>query len=264
MRDDTWSSSKRLCKPRGVSESRDAAARIFLVEDEADAAHALVRLFRNCGFSTVIAGSLADARSLCARWQEVQCGYAFIDNKLGDGQGVELLPDLRKLEPPPAIAVISNWMTSELASVAFRGGAVPMAKPDSEQMLRDLVGLLDARRERNAQSERVLASTHDPGVQALVFGPFKLFDRDIETPTGRHRLRRAERAILAFLAERDGRPASPQQIASEALNRNDDGAVRSVYSHVTNLRAALGAYASLVETVPGAAGYRVAVEIFER
>ena len=47
-------------------------------------------------------------------------------------------------------------------------------------------------------------------------------------------------------------------------NRNDDGAVRSVYSHVTNLRAALGAYAALVETVPGAAGYRIAVEIFER
>ena len=235
-----------------------------MVEDEIDAVRALDRLFRNCGFSTLVAGSLGEARAFIAKWHEQPCAYAFIDNKLGDGQGVDLLPDLRKLEPPPAVAVVSNWMTSELAAAAFRGGAVPMAKPDSEQTLRDLVALLDARRERAAQSERASGAPSDGTQKPLVFGPFTLFERDLGTPTGRHRLRRAERAILAFLAEREGRPASPQQIASEALNRNDDGAVRSVYSHVTNLRAALGAYAALVETVPGAAGYRVAVEIFER
>jgi DNA-binding response OmpR family regulator len=236
-----------------------------LVEDEIDAVRALDRLFRNCGFSTLVARSLQEARAIIANWQEQPCGYAFVDNKLGDGQGVDLLPDLRKLEPAPAVAVVSNWMTSELAAVAFRGGAVPMAKPDSEQTLRDLVALLDARRERTTQSERGSgAAAPEPPRKPLVFGPFTLFERDLGTPTGRHRLRRAERAILAFLAEREGRPASPQQIASEALNRNDDGAVRSVYSHVTNLRAALGGYAALVETVPGAAGYRIAVEIFER
>lgn len=248
-----------------MSEYRDGAARILLVEDETDAVRALDRLFRNCGFSTLVTNSLREARDAIAKWHEQPCAYAFVDNKLGDGQGVDLLPDLRKLEPPPAVAVVSNWMTSELAAVAFRGGAVPMAKPDSEQTLRDLVALLDARRERATQSERASgAPSQDPGQKPMVFGPFTLYERDLGTPTGRHRLRRAERAILAFLAEREGRPASPQQIASEALNRNDDGAVRSVYSHVTNLRAALGAYAALVETVPGAAGYRVAVEIFER
>jgi DNA-binding response OmpR family regulator len=236
-----------------------------LVEDEMDAVRAFERLFRSCGFSTIIATSLAEARSLIARWRDQSCAYAFVDNKLADGLGVDLLPDLRKLDPAPAVAVVSNWMTSELALLAFRGGAVPMAKPDDEQTLRDLVALLDARREKAAQSERwPPASSQDTADQPLVFGPFTLFDRDLATPTGRHRLRRAERAILAFLADREGRPASPQQIASEALNRNDDGAVRSVYSHVTNLRAALGAYAALVETVPGAAGYRIAVEIFER
>ncbi|HEX4339370.1 MAG TPA: response regulator transcription factor [Polyangiaceae bacterium] len=237
----------------------------MLVEDEIDAVRALERLFRSCGFSMVVATSLAEARALFARWREQPCAYAFVDNKLADGVGVDLLPDLRKLEPPPAVAMVSNWMTSELAALAFRGGAVPMAKPDDEQTLRDLVALLDARREKTAHSERwPQSSALDGAAQPLAFGPFTLFERDLETPTGRHRLRRAERSILAFLAAREGRPASPQQIASEALNRNDDGAVRSVYSHVTNLRAALGAYAALVETVPGAAGYRVAVEIFER
>jgi DNA-binding response OmpR family regulator len=247
-----------------VSANREALERILLVEDEIDAAHALERLFRGSGFSTVVATSLAEARGLFAKWRERPCAYAFVDNKLADGVGVDLLPDLRKLDPPPAVAIVSNWMTSELALVAFRGGAVPMAKPDDEQTLRDLVALLDARREQTAQSERWPAASAQDAGQTLVFGPFTLSERDLATPTGRHRLRRAERAILAFLAERDGRPASPQQIASEALNRNDDGAVRSVYSHVTNLRAALGAYAALVETVPGAAGYRIAVEIFER
>ena len=230
-----------------------------------DAVRAFERLFKRCGFTAVVATSLAEARTLFARWQEQPCAYAFVDNKLGDGFGVELLPDLRQLEPPPAVAVVSNWLTSELASLAFRGGAVPMAKPDDELTLRDLVALLDARHESTTHSERWSAAPPREGAdQPLVFGPFTLFERDLGTPTGRHRLRRAERAILAFLAGRDGRPASPQQIASEALNRNDDGAVRSVYSHVTNLRAALGAYAALIETVPGAAGYRVATEIFER
>jgi DNA-binding response OmpR family regulator len=156
-------------------------------------------------------------------------------------------------------------MTSELAARSFRAGAVPMAKPDDEETFRDLVALLDTRRDRSSMLDRLPGSSPpDAAAQAVVFGPFTLEERDLVTPTGRHRLRRAERAILAFLVERDGRPASPLQIASEALKRNDDGAVRSVYSHVTNLRAALGAYASLVETVPGAAGYRLALEIFER
>jgi DNA-binding response OmpR family regulator len=243
---------------------RDHANRILLVEDELDAARALERLFASCGYSTVVATSLAEARALLAKWSDRPCAYAFVDNKLGDGLGVDLLPDLRKLDPQPAVAVVSNWMTSELAAQAFRRGAVPMAKPDDEQTLRDLVALLDARRERLVASERWSSVAPEPIDQPIAFGPFSLSERDLDTPTGRHRLRRAERAILAFLVEREGRPASPLQIASEALKRNDDGAVRSVYSHVTNLRAALGAYASLIETVPGAAGYRLALEIFER
>jgi DNA-binding response OmpR family regulator len=248
-----------------MSVDRDEATRIFLVEDEIDAARAFERLFASCGFSTIAAASLAEARALIAAWRDHPCGYAFVDNKLGDGFGVDLLPDLRKLDPPPVVAVVSNWMTSELAAHAFRAGAVPMAKPDDEQTLRDLIALLDARRERLAAVDRWSTSpSSDAADQPIVFGPFTLGERDLVTPTGRHRLRRAERVILAFLVERDGRPASPQQIASEALKRNDDGAVRSVYSHVTNLRAALGAYASLIETVPGAAGYRLALEIFER
>jgi DNA-binding response OmpR family regulator len=248
-----------------VIVERAVAARILLVEDESEAARALERLFARCGFSTVLATSLAQAREVLARWNEEPCGYVFVDNKLGDGEGVELLSELRKLDPLPAVALVSNWMTSELAARAFRGGAVPMAKPDDEETFRDLVALLDTRRERATTLDRLPGSSPpEVGMHAVVFGPFTLEERDLVTPTGRHRLRRAERAILAFLAEREGRPASPLQIASEALNRNDDGAIRSVYSHVTNLRAALGGYASLVETVPGAAGYRLAVEIFER
>jgi DNA-binding response OmpR family regulator len=248
-----------------MSVDRDEATRILLVEDEVDAARAFVRLFASCGFSAIVAASIAEARAIIANWREHVCAYAFVDNKLGDGLGVDLLPDLRKLDPPPVVALVSNWMTSQLAAQAFRAGAVPMAKPDDEQTLRDLVALLDARRERLAAVDRWSASpSGDAGDQPIVFGPFTLGERDLVTPTGRHRLRPAERIILAFLVEREGRPASPQQIASEALRRNDAGAVRSVYSHVTNLRAALGAYASLVETVPGAAGYRLALEIFER
>jgi DNA-binding response OmpR family regulator len=243
---------------------RAETTRILLVEDEPIAAKALARLFASCGFSTLVAASLGDARSLVATWAENACAYAFVDNTLGDGFGIELLPELRVLDPMPAVALISNWLTSDLAGRAFREGAVPMAKPEDERTMRDLIALLDARRER-APSER-RGEAHVPGTGGpwVTFGAFALGQRDLVTPSGRLRLRRAERAILAFLVAQEGSAASAQEIANEALKRADHGAARSVYSHVTNLRAALGGYAALVETVPGASGYRLALEIFER
>jgi two-component system, OmpR family, response regulator len=245
----------------------EQASRILLVEDEPVAVKALVRLFSGCGFQTTIATSLAEARRIFSCWSENACAYAFIDNKLGDGFGIELLPELRLLRPAPAVALVSNWMTSDLAARAFREGAVPMAKPEDGQTMRDLISLLDARRDHAAAPEKAGGSPRDPaglGEAPVRFGSFVLGDRELSTPTGRVQLRRRERAILAFLVQRGGRAASPLQIASEVLARSDDGAVRSVYSHVTNLRAALGAYAALVETVPGAGGYRLALGIFER
>ncbi len=240
----------------------EEANRILLVEDDPVAIVALVRLFSQCGYETAVAASVREAREIFGAWGDRACTYAFVDHKLGDGHGVELLPALRGLRPAPAVALVSNWMTSELAARAFREGAVPMAKPEDEQTVRDLVALLDARRRAAEPPDGVTLRDELP--VTLRFGEFELGARELVTPTGRVQLRRRERAILAFLVERRGRAASPLQIAAEVLARADDGAVRSVYSHVTNLRAALGEYAPLVETVPGAGGYRLAAEIFER
>src|SRR5262249_28317076 len=98
-----------------VIVERAVATRILLVEHEPQAARALERLFARCGFSTVLAMSLSQARQALGKWQDEPCSYVFVDNKLADGEGVDLLPELRKLDPLPAVALVSNWMTSELA-----------------------------------------------------------------------------------------------------------------------------------------------------
>jgi DNA-binding response OmpR family regulator len=242
--------------------------RVLVVDDEQVALRALSRALRACGYVPLSANSLGEARRVFAGWPECPCGFALVDNKLGDCFGLELLPELKALDPAPAVALISSALTSDIAARAFKNGAIPMARPEDHDTLRELLEVLAQLRlragARGASSNPPRLPVPGPGIlrQPLTFGPFILEGHALVTPSGRRHLRHLESEILAHLARRNPQVVAVSELAKVVLGRADGGVLRSVYSHVTNLRLNLGPYAALVATERGE-GYRLAVSVFD-
>jgi DNA-binding response OmpR family regulator len=243
----------------------DVEKRLFLLDDEPLALSALSRLAQSIGYEPVVASSLAEARSLLSSWSENAFALALIDNRLEDGSGMELLPELSILDPAPAVALVSGFLNSEIAARAFKGGAIPMARPADIQTLRELLELLTHLRKRTQAAADNSRRSSDPSIvvdaEPLVFGPFALSGNSLATPSGPRRLRHAESTLLAHLARRRPGVVCMTELAKVVLGRDDDGGRRSVYAHVTNLRLSLGPYAALIET-EHKSGYRLALEFF--
>jgi DNA-binding response OmpR family regulator len=72
-------------------------------------------------------------------------------------------------------------------------------------------------------------------------------------------LRPAEFKILPLMLSSPGRTFSRVEIAAAVSSDARDGNVRTIGTHVSRLREALGPYATAVETVPGL-GYRLGSE----
>jgi DNA-binding response OmpR family regulator len=246
----------------------DADGRVLVVDDEEVVLRALSRALRACGYDPVVARSLAEARGVLSVWREQPCGFALVDNKLEDGFGLDLLPELRALEPAPGVALLSAALTSEIAAEAFKRGALAMAHPADHVALTELLEVLLHLRERARTTKQ--ASGTFPAAESrpatarprFVFGPFVLDGHSLATPSGHRRLRPLESAILAHLAARSPAVVAVGELAKLVLGRADDGVLRSVYSQITNLRLNLGPYAALVTTERGR-GYRLSVSFFE-
>lgn len=241
--------------------------RVFLVDDESLGLEALSRTLRSLGYEAVGVSSLAEARRALSKWTERPCAFALVDNRLGDGFGVDLLTDLSKLNPAPAVALISGLLTSAVATQAFKRGAIPMARPSDPDTLRELLDLLGhlRTRSRGASGSSSAPRGSDPSIDVLsppvAFGPFSLLGHCLSTPSGPRKLRHAESKLLRVLADHRPGAVGMAELARIVLGRDDEGSRRSVYSHVTNLRLSLGPYAGLVET-DRKRGYRLALEPF--
>lgn len=72
-------------------------------------------------------------------------------------------------------------------------------------------------------------------------------------------LRPVEFKILLLLMSTPGRTFTRQEIAAVVSNDVREGSQRTIDTHVSRLRDALGPYAGAVETVPGF-GYRLGAE----
>ena len=78
--------------------------RILLIEDDAPLAGALMAFLNARGFVCECAGSLASARALlpAAHWAAV-----LLDWQLPDGEGLALLPLLRRTLPDSAVIMLT-------------------------------------------------------------------------------------------------------------------------------------------------------------
>lgn len=93
---------------------------LLLVEDERSTSLHLQAALQASGFSVVTARSLAQAEQAVADQPFI---YAVVDLRLGDGNGLDLVRQLRDQRPPPRVVVITGYDSLAGTIVALRAGA---------------------------------------------------------------------------------------------------------------------------------------------
>jgi len=110
--------------------------KVFIVEDHHDSRETISYALTAMGFEVISAGSCADALSLA---RTTSFDVLVSDIFLPDGDGTELLKELRKLKDFPAIAV-SGWCTeSDFIRYYEAGFQKCLSKPYSTRVLAEAV-----------------------------------------------------------------------------------------------------------------------------
>jgi DNA-binding NtrC family response regulator len=101
--------------------------RILLVDDEANLRRLVSLLLKEEGHSVAEAGSLAEAKESLDR--DIP-DLVITDQKLGDGQGLDVLEGVRRADETVPVLMLSAYASVELAVQAMRQGAFDViAKP---------------------------------------------------------------------------------------------------------------------------------------
>ncbi len=114
-----------------------AAARLLIVDDDGPFRQRLALTLERRGYGVRAAASLAEARDLM---QAEVPTHAVVDLRLGDGNGLDLVDELRALDADMRIVVLTGYGNLATAVAAVKAGAVDyLAKPaDPEDIIRAL------------------------------------------------------------------------------------------------------------------------------
>lgn len=126
------------------AESAIDNAPLLLVEDDTSFRSRLAVTLQRRGFEVGAAASIAEARALA---QQLRPDYAILDLRLGDGNGLDLVSELRRMNPAIRIVVLTGYGNLATAVAAVKAGAVDyLAKPaDPEDIIKALTAEPDAK-----------------------------------------------------------------------------------------------------------------------
>ncbi len=178
---------------------------VLIVDDEEGLRHGLENLFEREGFTVRTAASYESAVSAAARYP---VDAAIVDIRLkGDRSGIDLLRELKRLEPDLVVLIITGYGSVDTAVDSLKGGAADyFLKPiDNTKLLESVRRNLELRalasENRFLRDELVQRSPHtfvtrDPGLSALLAKVDKVRDRPVtvlitgESGTGKEVLAR--------------------------------------------------------------------------
>ena len=112
---------------------------LLIVDDDPTFARVLGRALSSRGFEVITTDNADDARALTRRHQP---RYCVLDLKLGDENGLRLIPELQSLVPDIRVLLLTGYASIATAVEAIKRGAHDyLAKPvDADAVVR---GLLD-------------------------------------------------------------------------------------------------------------------------
>lgn len=110
---------------------------LLLVDDDAPFRMRLQTMLSRKGFAVTAVGSLAEARVEATR---IKPTHAVVDMRLEDGNGLDLVKELRIMSPDVRIVMLTGYGNLATAVAAVKAGAVDyLAKPaDPEDIVRAL------------------------------------------------------------------------------------------------------------------------------
>ncbi len=129
----------------GVSrENRATRTRVMLVEDQTDFRHLMATLLgRQADLEVVaLAGSLAEARRHAAK---VEFDVAVLDLGLPDGNGADLMAELRRASPGVGVLILSGSLDARNLEKATQAGADEMLDKLSSPIEVDAIRRLGGR-----------------------------------------------------------------------------------------------------------------------
>ena len=111
---------------------------LLIVDDDATFARVLARALSSRGFEVITASNADEARMLTRRHQP---RYCVLDLKLGDENGLRLIPELQALVPDIRVLLLTGYASIATAVEAIKRGAHDyLAKPvDADAVVRALL-----------------------------------------------------------------------------------------------------------------------------
>lgn len=111
---------------------------LLIVDDDATFARVLARALSSRGFEVITATNADEARALTRRHHP---RYCVLDLKLGDENGLRLIPELQSLVPDMRVLLLTGYASIATAVEAIKRGAHDyLAKPvDADAVVRALL-----------------------------------------------------------------------------------------------------------------------------
>jgi len=101
--------------------------RVLIVDDDAPLRNRLARALEQRGFATIVAASVAEGIELASGNAP---GYAVVDLRLEDGNGLDVVQTLRSARPDVRIVILTGYGNIATAVRAIKAGAVDyLTKP---------------------------------------------------------------------------------------------------------------------------------------
>jgi two-component system response regulator RegX3 len=218
----------------------DGRMKVLVVEDDASVADPLVAGLQRNGIDTE---RVAFAAQVLGAAQDAD--VVLLDLGLPDGDGLEVLRDLRKVSDVPVIIATARGEETDRIVGLELGADDYVVKPFSVRELAARVRAVARRRRVDAPLESGRIAVDRNRHRVAVDG------QEIE-------LTAKEFDLLSVLAEDPGRAVSRQELFSRVWDPVWVGTGKTLDVHVASLRKKLGDPA-LIETVRGV-GYRLATD----
>ncbi len=218
---------------------------VLVVEDEAQVAASLRGLLEREGYTVRLAGTLAEARRALAPGAP-PVDVMLLDWRLPDGEGIDLLKELRRTSDLPVLMVTARVEVIDRVLGLEIGADDYVTKPvEPRELLARIRARLRPRDRTLAAPPRALEHA---GIRV------DLHAREVIYEGRPVPLTRMEFGLLALLVEHPGRVFSREELLNQVWGYERTPTTRTVDTHVAELRAKLRP--GLVESVRGI-GYRL-------
>ncbi len=219
---------------------------ILIVEDEPQVAAALRDLLEREGYVVVLAGTIAAARAALGPSHEID--GVLLDWRLPDGEGIDLLKELRRTSELPVLMVTARVEVIDRVLGLEIGADDYITKPVEP---RELIARLRARlrpRRTTPSAPSTPKTLEHAGVRV------DLDTRDVTYEGRSIPTTRMEFGLLVLLLEHPGRVFSREELLNRVWGYERTPTTRTVDTHIVQLRTKLRS--DLIESVRGI-GYRL-------